>query len=84
MEKRNLNWLAVELAESEGQKVQLSIAQIKELILCLGKVLVSADPAVREDLILRILSSGARRAGMVKDNEFPATMHFLPHYKKRK
>jgi hypothetical protein len=35
----NINKLAVEVAEVEGKKVQVNIAQIKEVLSCVNKVL---------------------------------------------
>ena len=38
-----MNDLAVKLSEMEGKKIQISIAQIKEVIRCLKTILSSAD-----------------------------------------
>lgn len=43
MAKVNLNELAREISDLEGGKKNLSIAQIKEVINCLGKILRSMD-----------------------------------------
>lgn len=41
--KANLNLLAQEVADLEGGKKNLSIAQIKEVLKCLGTILGSMD-----------------------------------------
>lgn len=41
--KANLNLLAREIADLEGGKQNLSIAQIKEVLSCLGTILRSMD-----------------------------------------
>lgn len=79
----NLNDLAVEIADLEGKKTDISIAQIKEVLLCLGKVLVKQQPYEQADLVSKLIARGARRLGMVKSATL-ASMYFLPHYKKRK
>ena len=80
----NLNELAKAITDMEGQKVSVSIAQAKEILLCLGKVLAKQNTGVQADLVSKLIARGARRLGLVKDNDYIASMHFLPHYKKRK
>jgi hypothetical protein len=79
----NLNELAKAIAEIEGKKIELSVAQIKEVLLCLGKVLAKQRTVVQADLVKKIIDRGARRLGLVKDNDYIAAMHFFPLYKKR-
>jgi hypothetical protein len=80
----NLNDLAVKIARIEGKKIDLSVAQIKEVLLCLGKVLAKQSTFDQANLISKLIARGAKRLGLVKDNDYIAAMHFLPHYKKRK
>ncbi|MCX6131629.1 MAG: hypothetical protein NTX25_21530 [Proteobacteria bacterium] len=79
----NLNELAKAICALEGKKVELNIGQVKEVLLCLGKVLVNQQPYDQADLIGKLIARGARRLGMVKSTTL-AGMYFLPDYKKRK
>ncbi len=81
--KMNLNDLAKEIAALEGKEVSVSIAQIKEVLLCLGKVLAKQRPVDQANLVSKLIARGARRLGMVKSATL-AGMYFLPSYKKRK
>lgn len=60
----NLNKLAQEISKAEGGKVNLSIAQIKEVLRCFGDVCYSLD----DDLLFleicsRLYSAAKKRAG---------------------
>lgn len=39
----NLNKLAIEVCKREGLKQQVNIAQVKEVLRCLGEVLIEMD-----------------------------------------
>lgn len=80
----NLNQLAKAITDLEGKNVLLSIAQVKEVLLCLGKVLAKMHPVEQADLVSKLIARGARRLGMIKNSELLAGMYFLPSYKKRK
>lgn len=51
----NLNILAKQISELEGKKVQLSIAQIKEVLKCLGIILGRMSRADMLNLVSRIV-----------------------------
>lgn len=55
----NLNWLAKKIAEMEGKKVAVNIAQIKEIIGCMGKIFRGLNLIARENLVNDI----TKRAG---------------------
>lgn len=58
----NLNDLAEEISALEGGKKNLTIAQIKEVIACLGKVAYeSLDAEDSANLWARIVRAGARK-----------------------
>lgn len=80
----NLNQLAKAITDLEGKNVLLSIAQVKEVLLCLGKVLAKMHPVEQTDLVSKLIARGARRLGMVKNSELLEGMYFLPSYEKRK
>lgn len=50
----NLNTLAKEVAYREGMKLELSIAQIKEVMRCLGDVLSEMDFGELADTLNRL------------------------------
>ena len=52
IKRMDLNELARRVTELEGKKIPLSIAQVKEVIRCLGLVLWQADMAD----VLRVLA----------------------------
>lgn len=79
----NLNDLAKAICALEGKKVELNIGQVKEVLLCLGKVLAKQQPYEQADLVSKLIARGARRLGMVKSGGL-CGMYFLPDYKKRK
>lgn len=57
----NLNELANKIAKLEGKKVQVNIAQIKEVVKCFGQVLCGLDEVEGNKLIGKIWMSGRGR-----------------------
>jgi hypothetical protein len=57
----NLNELAQHVSLAEGGKKNLSIAEIKEVISCLGVVLASVDESVKDSLFKKIVTAGKRK-----------------------
>jgi len=53
MERINLNEFAQKIAEKEGKKVQVNIAQIKEVLRATLVELAKLPQDVREEVILR-------------------------------
>lgn len=49
----NLNELAVEISRREGKKIQVNIAQIKEIVRCLHDILVEESEA-RQKAVKRV------------------------------
>jgi F420-0:gamma-glutamyl ligase-like protein len=54
----NLNELAKEICKKEGGKKSVSIAQVKETMRCLGKVLASMPLADALKLVTRLVGRG--------------------------
>jgi hypothetical protein len=54
----NLNDLAKEVALLEGGKQNLSIAQIKEVIKCVGMVLAELDSLTASVLVAKLIAKG--------------------------
>lgn len=63
---KNLNHLAIEIARVEGLKKQMSIAQIKEVIKCIGMVLAAAEPDQSFDLVSALTKNGLCHLGKSK------------------
>ena len=55
----NLNELARNIAKAEGKQEPLSIAQIKEVLRCLGDLLVSLSTADALKLLARLVAKRA-------------------------
>ena len=55
----NLNELARNIAKAEGKREQLSIAQIKEVLRCLGDLLVSLSTAEAFKIVARLIVKSA-------------------------
>ena len=55
----NLNYLARLIAQLEGKKKATDIAQIKEVLSCLGEALRSVGPTEMVDAVNRIIKQPA-------------------------
>ncbi len=63
----NLNELAKEVSALEGGKKNLSIAQIKEVIRCIGVIFYYKIPAIEVDeVVLKMILSGERQVEKAK------------------
>jgi len=60
----DLNELARSIARVEGKKQELSIAQIKEVLSCLGFVLVGLSLFDAFQVLARLASKGSRQLGL--------------------
>ena len=59
----NLNQLAVAISKIEGQKINLSIAQIKEVLRCFGDVVFDLDDDIMFlEICSKLYSAAKRRA----------------------
>ena len=54
----NLNQLAVRLSELEGKKQQVDIAQIKEVLKCLGVVLSGLSASESFETVSKLVERG--------------------------
>lgn len=55
--KRGMHALAIELCKREGLKKQLSVAQIKEVLRCLGEFLGSLDVEDMSDTLYQLIKT---------------------------
>lgn len=53
--KMGLHKLAIEISEREGLKKELSVAQIKEVLRCLGEYLGSLDVEDMSDMLYQLI-----------------------------
>ena len=57
----NLNELAKEITKREKGKVQVNIAQVKEILCVLGEILEEASPDEAMEILHRLINAGKRR-----------------------
>lgn len=61
----NLNQFAKEIADEEGKKQELSIAQIKEVLACAGRIMAQMSSGEMLDLCAKIVKCGEKVVGRV-------------------
>lgn len=71
MERVNLNEFAQKIAEQEGKKSQVNIAQIKEILRIILIELAELPLDIREEVILRFKKPEPPGDRLIKEDEQP-------------